>query len=163
MMVLSKTFLRLMVNVRWYSRPKSDLPHDEGQWTLEGEAHNLVVTAGKVLTARMLMDDTGFDTGLTYCEVGTNTTAAALSDTTIGTVTKRNAITAKLRTSNRVQYRTFFASADIIANLKASGLYGHSTATATNQSGELFNHVKISFDNTSNTKDLTIVHEITFG
>lgn len=162
-MMANEETMPIHINVRWYSRSQSDLPPDQGEWVLEGETHNLIVTAGKVLVARMLMDDSGFDTGLTFCEVGTNTVAATVADTNIGTVTKRNAVTAKLRTSNRVQYRTFFASADIVANLKATGLYGHSTATATNQTGELFNHAKISFDNTSNTKDLTMVHEITFG
>jgi hypothetical protein len=151
------------VNVRIYSRPASPLPPELGTWQLEGEAHNLIVTTGKVLVARMLAEDSGFDTGLTYCEVGTNTTAPALTDTTIGTVTKRNAITAYRRTSNRVQFRTFFAAGDITAFLKAIGLYGHSTATATDQTGELFNHAKISFDNSSGAKDLTAVIEVTFG
>jgi len=156
-------YFPININVRAFSRPASDLPPDDGEWTLESETHNLIVTAGKVLVARMLAEDSGYDTGITYCEVGTNTTAPALTDTNIGTVTKRNAITAYKRTSNRVQFRTFFAAGDVTAYLKAIGLYGHSTATATNQTGELFNHAKIDFDNSSGAKDLTTIIEITFG
>lgn len=151
------------VNVHIYSRERSSLPPEQGNWQLECKAHNLVVTAGKVLVAQMMAEDSGYDTGLTYCEVGTNTTTPSLTDTNIGTVTKRNAITAYRRTSNRVQFRTFFAAGDITAYLKAIGLYGHSTATSTNQTGELFNHAKIDFDNSSGAKDLTAVIEVTFG
>lgn len=151
------------VNVRIYSRLASKLPPDKGTWELECEAHNLVVTTGKVLVAQIMMEDSGYDTGLTYCEVGTNATTPALTDTNVGTVTKRNPITAYRRTSNRVQFRTFFAAGDITAYLKAIGLYGHSTATSTNQTGELFNHAKIDFDNSSGAKDLTAVIEVIFG
>ena len=126
-------------------------------------AHNLVVTTGKVLVARMLMEDAGFDTGITFCEVGTGTNAPALSDTALQTSTKRNAITSTLRTSNVVQFRTFYAAADITANLKEIGLFGHSTASATQGTGELFNRAAISFDNTAGSKDLTVVVQITFG
>lgn len=150
-------------NVLLLTRPKSDLPSELGHWKVDQYSHNLIVTSGKVLIARMLSEESGFDTGLTYCEVGTNTTAPTVGDTNIGTVTKRNAVTTARRTSNRIQFRTFFAAGDITAVLKAVGLYGHSTATATNQTGELFNHAKIDFSNSAGTKDATIVVEITFG
>ena len=145
------------------SRPASQLPPGEGAWTVEQEIDNLVVDAGKVLMARMMAEDTGFDTGVTFCEVGTNAAAPTAGDTDIGTVTKRNAITRYVRVANRVQFRTFFAAGDISVALKAIGLYGHSTATATDQTGELFNHAKIDFDNSAGTKDLTTLLEVTFG
>lgn len=125
--------------------------------------HNLVVTSGKVLVARMLMEDTGFDTGITYCDVGTNNTAVTLADTNLNTGTKRNAITSTIRTANVVQFRTFFAAADITAYLKEIGLFGHSTATATLGTGEMFNRAIIDFDNGAGTKDLTMVVQVTVG
>ena len=126
-------------------------------------AHNLVVTAGKVLVAQMLADESGYDTGLTYCEVGTGSTAAALSDTALQTSTKRNAVTLKTRSGNVVQYRTFYAAADVTALIKEVGLFGHSTAGAGAGTGVLFNRAIVTFDNTAGTKDLTVVVEISFG
>jgi hypothetical protein len=151
-------------NVLLLTRDRSVLPPDLGDWAVHQWSHNLVVTSGKVLIARMLADESAWDTGITYCEVGTSATAPALTDTNIGTVTDRVAvIDPPRRTSNRVQFRSFFAAGDITANLQAVGLYGHSTATITNQTGELFAHAKINFDNSSGAKDLTIVYEVTFG
>ena len=125
--------------------------------------HNLVVTSGKVLVARMLTEESGFDTGITYCDVGTDGTAAAVSDTDLTTGTKRNAITTTLRTSNVVQFRTFYAAADVTAYLKEIGLFGHSTASATLGTGEMFNRAIIDFDNSAGSKDLTVVVQVTFG
>ena len=127
------------------------------------EAHNLVVTTGKVLVASIMAEESGFDTGITYVEVGTDGMAAALSDTALVAVTKRNIVTRTVRTANVVQFRTFFAAADITAFLKEVGAFGHSTATASNGTGELFNRAVISFDNSSGSKDLTVVVQITFG
>ena len=57
-----------------YSRPASGLPAEEGEWTLEYETPNLVTSAGKILVARLLADESGQDTGITHCEVGTDDT-----------------------------------------------------------------------------------------
>lgn len=125
--------------------------------------HNIITSAGKVLVARMLMDDSGFDTGLTYCEVGEGSTTPTIQDTALETPTKREAVVKKVRTSNSVQFRTFFAAADVSVLIKEIGLFGHSTATGTIGTGEMFNHALVTFDNTSGTKDLTVVVEVTFG
>lgn len=151
------------INVRLFSRPASRLAPDESKWTLEGESHNLVVTTGKILVARMLAEDSGFDTGITYCEVGKGSTAVTVADTGIETTQKRNAITKYLRTANVVQYRTFFAAADITVTLEEVGLFGHSTASSSSNTGEMFNHSLLTFVNGTGAKDLTYVVEVTFG
>jgi len=151
------------VNVRILSRPASDLDPEDGEWIHEADAHNLVVTEGKILVARMLSEDSGFDTGITFAEVGTDNTAPTVADTALGAVTKRNAITKYLRAANVVQFRTFFAAADITATLEEVALWGHSTASASTGTGELFNRALVSFDNSSGAKDLTMVVEVTFG
>ena len=89
------------VNVRLYSREV--IAEREGAWEhadleslgwkLEDETHNLVVTSGKILVARMLMEESGWDTGITFCDVGTDDTAVTVADTDLNTGTKRNAIT----------------------------------------------------------------------
>ena len=166
------------INVRVYSRPAvyqierhlhmgkalvGPARMEDLGWVLEDETHNLIVDAGKVLVTRMLMEDSGFDTGITFCEVGTDNTAVTAGDTDLNTGTKRNAITKTVRTANVVQFRTFYASADITAFLKEVGLFGHSTATSTLGTGEMFNRAIISFDNSAGLKDLTVVIEVTVG
>ena len=136
---------------------------ETGEELSREEVHNLIVTSGKVLLTRMLMDESGWDTGITYCEVGTDNTAVVIGDTDLNTGSKRNAITTTIRTANEVQFRTFFAAADITAFLKEVGLFGHSTASASLGTGELFNRAIISFDNSAGTKDMTIVIQLTVG
>ena len=160
---MSMELMSVEINVRAYSRPKGLHPRDEGPWELESETHNLVVTSGKVLVARMLMEESGWDTGITYCDVGTDNTAVTVADTDLNTGSKRNAITRAIRTGNVVQFRTFFAAADITAYLKEIGLFGHSTASSTLETGEMFNRAIIDFDNSSGSKDLTVVVQVTVG
>lgn len=127
------------------------------------ETANLVVTTGKVLVARMLMDDAGYDTGLTYCAIGTNSTAPAAGDTTLGTEVQRAAVTVKSRTINVVTYSTFFLSGDATYAIEEVGLFGHSTASGAADSGELFNRALLSYDNSGGLVDLTVDIIITVG
>ena len=57
----------------------------------------------------------------------------------------------------------FYAAADITAYLKEVGLFGHSTASSTLGTGELFNRAILNFDNSAGAKDLTVVSQVTFG
>jgi hypothetical protein len=135
-----------------------------GRWLQRVQGHNLVVTAGKVLVARMMMEESGFDTGLTYAEIGTGTNAPAAADTALQTALRRKAISRTVRASNVVQFRTFFLASESNANLKECGIFGHSTATATIGTGELFARAAIAFDNSgASPVDLTLVWQITFG
>ncbi len=127
------------------------------------EVHNLIVTSGKVLVTRMLEDESGWDTGITFCDVGTDNTTPVIGDTDLIAGHKRNAITTTIRTNNEVQFRTFYAAGDISVYLKEIGLFGHSTATSTLGTGELFNRAVIDFDNSAGLKDLTVVVQVTVG
>ena len=159
-----KEQLRITGHIRVYIRPRSKLPRHLGRWELAYSGPNLVVTAGKVLVAKMLMDESGFDTGLTYIEVGTGTNAPALGDTDLQTGTARKAIISPpTRTSNAVEYRAFFPAADISVDLKETGIFGHSTASATLGTGELFARVLVTFNNASDPHDATFVWTVTFG
>ena len=149
--------------VEVYSRPKSNLPGHLGNWKLEYETPNLVVSVGKNLVASMLAEQSGFDTGITYCDVGTDDTTPVVGDVDLVAGHKRNAITSYLVGGRVAQFRTFYAAADITVYLKEVGLFGHTTATSTLGTGVLFNRAIIDFDNTSGTKDLTLVIQVTFG
>lgn len=119
--------------------------------------HNLITTAGKVLLARMLAEETGFNTGITYLGIGTGTTTPAITDTSLTTETGRKAVAMPVyRVSNRLQFKGYFPAADCNIFVKEVGLFGHSTASATINTGELFNHALLSKDNSGGSPvDLT--------
>ena len=160
---MMKVYQPLRVNVWLFSRAKSPLDADQGVWEPESAAHNIVTTRGKELVAAMLAEETGRDTGITYCEIGTGTNVPSIADVALQTALTRKAITRYIRASNVVQFRAFYPAVDATANIKEAGLFGHSTATATIGTGDLFNRAAVAFDNTAGSKDLTIVIEVTFG
>lgn len=127
--------------------------------TLQGT--NLRVTAGKVLLCQMLIDEAGYDTGLTYCAIGTNNTAPAVGDTTLGTEAARKVITSKTRSGAEITLATFFTAAESTYNIKEAGIFGHSTASGAPDSGVLFSHWLVSFDNSSGLYDITISYILT--
>jgi len=112
----------------------------------------------------MLIDTSGYDTGLTYTAIGTGTAAPAVGDTTLGTETARKAITLRERAANVLLLQTFFPAADCNVFLKEVGVFGHSTASATPDSGVLFARTLLSYDNSGGSpSDLTLDWEITIG
>jgi hypothetical protein len=128
------------------------------------ENHNLVVTLAKSLIAAMLLGESGYDTGLTYCAIGTGATTPALTDTKLTTEAgTRQVITKKSRTVNVIELRTFFAAANSSISIKEAGIFGHSTASATPDSGVLFCHSLLSYDNSAGGADITIVWTLTIG
>lgn len=130
------------------------------------ESDNLIVTVGKELLAHMLIDDAGYDTGITYCAIGTGTTAPALPDTTLVTETNRLSIAAngsKSRAVNVITFSTFFLAAQCTYFIREIGLFGHSTATGAADSGVLLARGLLSYDNSAGVYDLTIDYVITIG
>lgn len=129
------------------------------------KSHNLITTAGKVLLARFLAEESGRDTGVTYLGIGTGTTAPAITDTTLTTETARKAVaTPVYRVTNRLEFRGYFPAADCNVFVKEVGLFGHSTATATLDTGDLFNHALLSKDNSGGSPvDLTFYIICTIG
>ena len=128
-------------------------------------ARNLITTAGRVLLTRMLAEEAGWDTGITYLGIGTGATAPAITDTILTTETKRKAVaTPVYRVTNRLQFKAYFPAADCNVFVKEVGLFGHSTATATINTGELFNHALLSKDNSGGSPvDLTFYLVVTIG
>ena len=128
------------------------------------EADNLIVSTGKALVSDMLIDTSGYDTGLTYTAIGTGTAAPVAGNTTLGVETARKAITLRERAANVLLLQTFFPAADCNVFLKEVGVFGHSTASATPDSGVLFARTLLSYDNSGGSpSDLTLDWEITIG
>ena len=160
----SNAGLAIVGRVEVLIRPRSDRPAASGPWQLVYETPNLITTAGKVLVAKVLMDESGFDTGLTWIEVGTGSTTPGVGDTALVTPTIRKAvISSPTRTGNVVEYRAFFPAADISVDVKESGIFGHSTASSTNGTGELFARALVTFNNAADPHDATFVWTVTLG
>ncbi len=118
-----------------------------------------------MLIARMLAEEAGWDTGITYLAIGTNNTAPAITDSQLGTESARKAIaTPVYRVSNRLQFKAYFPSADCNVAIKEVGLFGHSTASAAANSGETFNHALLTYDNSGGSPvDLTFYVIVSIG
>ncbi len=128
------------------------------------ESHNLVVTVGKGLIGDMLIDASGYDTGITYCAIGTGSTAPVVGNTQLATEAgTRQTITTKSRSGNVITLRTFFAAAICSINIAESGLFGHSTATATANTGVLFSRALVAYNNSGGGADITILWAVTIG
>ena len=123
---------------------------------------NLILTCGKELICRMLIDEAGYDTGLTWTAIGTDNTAPILSDTTLGTEVKRLAITHKARTGNKINLSTFFSKANSSYAIEEAGEFGHDASSAPD-SGTPLTHFLVSYDNSSGLVDIIIDYEVEIG
>jgi len=144
---------RLMAMGLSYERART---YAEGFVVYRSQVSNLIVTAGKVLLCRMLIDDGAqWDVGLTYHAIGTDETAPSLSDTQLGAEVSRKAITAKTRSGNEINLSTFYPATDCTYAIEEAGVFGSSTASAAANSGELFSRYLQAYDNSIGNYDLT--------
>jgi len=120
---------------------------------------NLVTTIGFQLLLDIL--GCGGETGISYGAVGTDDTAAAVGDTTLGSESDRNQ-NVYTRSQSTGTYSTFFNTGDANATLKEIGFFGDD-ASDTTDSGTLFNRVVLDTPITKTTDyTLTLDLDITF-
>ena len=104
------------------------------------EKHNLVTTLGKNLVRDMLGMASGI-TGLNYIAMGTDDTAAAITDTTLGDEEHRDVYTDTLYDTAKVTFKYYLDSSTANGvTLSEAGLFGDN-ASATPDSGTLFARV----------------------
>lgn len=127
------------------------------------EGENLITTVGKNMVGDMLIDTSGWDTGFTYHGIGTGSTTPVVGNTTMNTEVKRKALSSKSRSVNVLTLSTFFPVADCTYDIQECGIFGHSTATSTIDTGVLFSHYLSDFDNSGGNYDLTFEYILTIG
>ena len=132
------------------------------------EGHNLIVTVGKTLVGNMLIDLAAqWDTGLTYCALGSDNTAPAIGQTQLvdegGGVAMRKTITSKTIVVNEITLSTFFTAAQSTLAVEEAAIFGSSTAGAGENSGVMFSRWLSSFDNSGALYDLTFDYVLTIG
>lgn len=89
------------------------------------EIDNLVVTAGKGYVASR-MEGTSANV-MSHMAVGTGSTAAAASDTALGSELDRNALTSTTVTNNEVAYVCTYAAGDATGAITEAGLFNASS------------------------------------
>jgi hypothetical protein len=129
---------------------------NEGKCRQTIKVDNLVVNNGLELLASLLI---GESSPLSYHAIGTGTTTPAATDTQLTTEVSRRAITYKITSGDTVILQTYFLAALCTYNLKEGGVYGGSASASAN-SGTLFSHYLLGFDNTAGLSDLIFLYEV---
>ena len=133
-----------------------------GRITDRIKAHNLAVNTGLYTIAARLsgVDIPANKKGtITYCAVGTGTTAPAAGDTDLETEIERKQVSDRSVTNAVAKFRTFYNTSEANGALKEAGLFGDD-ASSTPDSGTLFCRLAINKTKTS-AETLTIDWEFT--
>jgi len=126
----------------------------EGNIVKKVSKKNLVTTIG----FRLVLDALGNDkSGITYGAVGTGTTAAAVSDTTLETELDRNG-SIYTRSQTVGTFSVFFNTGEANGIITEIGFFGDD-ATTTSDSGTLFNHIILDSSITKTT-DYTLTLDL---
>ncbi len=118
----------------------------------------MIVDSGLNLQGQVLLGKSF--TGLSYCAIGTNSTAAAASDVKLGTETKRVQITSSDMVANVATILIYFLASESTIYIKEVGLFGNA-ATATTDSGTLYARAVVDYDNSGSPQDVVISATIT--
>ena len=149
--------IKISVNVRGIFRNVKT-----GKITDRFEAHNLVVNVGLNSIASRLsgIDSPANKKGtITYCALGTSTTAADQGDTALVAESIRKLVSVRSVASNVAKFRTFFNTSEGNINIREIGLFGDD-ASSTPDSGTLFARLIVSRDKTD-AETLTLDWEVT--
>jgi hypothetical protein len=102
--------------------------------------HNLVVTIGRNVLARLLTGDTTYSGQINYGALGSSSTAVSNADTQLGTEVFRKLYASHTTDGNNVAYIDFFyAASDTNGTYAEFGNFIDGTGTA--NSGRLFSHI----------------------
>jgi|TARA_Y100000310_G_scaffold247216_1_gene252771 hypothetical protein len=135
---------------------------DSGEIMATVSNHNIICNEGLLLIAGFAMDESAtYDTGITYCEIGTGTTTPAAGDSAMTTYSTRKVATSRSRSSYEVTISTFFTAAQSTYAIEEAGVWGGGDATGVPASGLLFSHFLASFDNSGGNYDITITYVLT--
>ena len=120
---------------------------------------NMFVTAGKNSLAAAFKDP--LKGMITYCALGTGTTAPALSDVQLEAEIFRKLVSVRTSANNIFTAQTFFTTSEANGTLKEAGLFGDD-ATGVINSGTLFCHANINRVKSS-LDTLTLAWAVTIG
>lgn len=133
-----------------------------GKIKSEDYINNMFVTAGKNSLASGMIGTTTNNKGIiTYCAMGTGSTAPALTDTALETELGRKQVSVRSVADNIATYQIFFTTSEVNGTLLEAGLFGDD-ASATANSGTLF--ARAAINRTKSSADtMTVSWSITIG
>jgi len=119
------------------------------------EKKNLIVNTGKNFLASAVINSSA--SPFTYMAIGTNTTAAAVGDTSLGSELVRQAFTSSSVAANVVTLVTTYAAGTGTGALTEAGIFNASS------SGTMLSRIVFSAINKGSADSLTITWTITVG
>jgi len=123
---------------------------------------NMVVTLGKESIADALRGTTSDSRGIiTYCALGTGSTAPALGDSVLETEIERKLVSVRSVANNIATFETFFTTAEGNGSLREAGLFGDD-ASDTVDTGTLFCRLAIDREKTA-SDTLTLRWRVIIG
>lgn len=125
---------------------------------------NLVVTFAKNAIAQRIAGSSSAGE-ITYCAVGTGTTAPAEANTALETEIFRKLISVRSYSGNIATLQTYFTTEEANGTLREAGLFGNAvgkTASGTSGTGQLYCRVAINRTKSSNDT-LTLSWTVTVG
>ena len=131
-----------------------EIKNDKGTVIETREVKNLVVDAGLDYIADRMKNNS---TVMSHMAIGTGSTAAAASDTTLGSEADRNALTSTTVTSNAVAYVASFAAGEGTGAITEAGIFNASS------SGTLLCRTVFSVVNKGASDSMTITWTVTIS
>lgn len=123
---------------------------------------NVFTTAGKNSIASRLKGTTTNNQGIiTYCAMGTGSTAPTAADTVLEAEVERKEVSVRSVSANEALFQTYFTTEEAIGELREAGLFGDA-ASDTVDTGTLFCHTAINRTKTANDT-LTCYWTVTIG
>jgi hypothetical protein len=151
------------MNIRLKGHVVLEARDEQGRLVARREVNNLWTTVGKSFVANTLAAVAGYNVGVTYCAIGIGVTEPALTDTILTNEATRKAVSSRTVTGTQLVISTFFTAAESTYMIKEIGLFGHSDATATVNTGKLFAHALLDYDNATSATNVTITWTLSVG
>lgn len=142
---------------KWYEEGKGGfwLPKCLHLMIQQVTKKNLTTTVGRAYIAKLLCNTAvGTNKYVNYFAIGTDTTPAAVGDTTLGTETFRKAVTSALDSSNTANIATFIGASEANFNWEEWGHFIDGTASA--DSGTMLSHLIDSSINKAAPNTVTV-------
>ena len=137
----------------------SDVSYEEAKELIKGmkptfEKHNIIVTAGRTVFARLLSGDATYSGEINYGALGSDATAVTNADTVLGTEVYRKIASSQTYDENICYVDFFYSASDTDGTYEEFGNFIDGAAGA--DTGQLFSHMITGSWVKTNTESLFV-------